>query len=303
MVNDWPPKALGLVPALLALLPVARWPWLDRPARWQTVVLLLVLAFVCFMTLPASRALWEVLPLLEYVQFPWRFLGPAVLCAALLGAAGVSPIRGRAPRAVIAASTAGPAVLVVALWLASLGWFHPRYCNTPRDTTVAGMIAWERATDTIGTTAKGEYLPIWVRRLTPQVQLDEAYARGAGVVPRLDASALPPGAQIISASYGPIRGDIELETPEAFTARYLTLYYPGWQARVAGELTPVSPTDPEGLLSFRVPAGRHRIEVQFRGTPVRVLGNAISMAAAALLAGMTVLPWVARARKGQGMPR
>ena len=69
-------------------------------------------------------------------------------------------------------------VLAAAIVIGSLGWFYPSHCSPPEDTSVAGMIAWERATDTLGTTAKGEYLPIWVDRM-PDAEgpaLDAAYA-------------------------------------------------------------------------------------------------------------------------------
>ena len=35
LLNDWPEKALGLVPVLLALLSLSAWRRLSRPARWQ----------------------------------------------------------------------------------------------------------------------------------------------------------------------------------------------------------------------------------------------------------------------------
>ena len=36
-------------------------------------------AVYLFMALPISLPLWENLPLIDFVQFPWRFIGRAAL--------------------------------------------------------------------------------------------------------------------------------------------------------------------------------------------------------------------------------
>jgi len=87
LINDWPPKALGLLPALVALLPLTRWRRLDRPTRYRVALLLVSTIGFALLTLPLSHPLWDHLPLLPYVQFPWRFLGPAAFSSALLAAA------------------------------------------------------------------------------------------------------------------------------------------------------------------------------------------------------------------------
>ena len=292
LINDWPPKALGLLPALVALLPLVRWRRFDRPTRWRVALLLASTIGFAVLTLPISRPLWDRVPLLPYIQFPWRFLGPAAFCAALLAAASASSTKYQTP------STPDPVPnpqslipdpqslvpllqslsLVLLFILGNLGWFYPRHCSPPGERSTAGMIAWERATDTLGTTAKGEYLPSWVDRM-PDAEgpaLDAAYAAGGPIV-RLPAADLPAGARIMHAEYGPVSAAIELETPVPFQARYLAFYYPGWRVTVDGDRVPIAPTEPDGLLSFAVPAGRHTIRVRFGETPLRLAADAISL--------------------------
>jgi hypothetical protein len=43
------------------------------------------------------------------------------------------------------------ALLSVGHW----GWFYPDHCPVPKDTTVAGIVRYELATNTVGTTAAG----------------------------------------------------------------------------------------------------------------------------------------------------
>jgi len=291
LVNDWPPKALGFVPLLVGLLPLLRWWRLERTARAQVALLLALAVLFAFLTLSPSLPLWERLPLLAYVQFPWRFLGPAAFCLALLAGAAVAPaaraMDGRRPSTVLLASLRAAlrppstfgwrsALLLSLLFFSNLGWFYPDHCPAPADTSLAGLIAWERETDTLGTTARGEYLPIWVERMPPGDVLQAAYEIG-GPVARLDPTGLPDGARVLRAEYGTLNATIELESPQPFRARYLALYYPGWQVRVDGEPVSVAPSNPEGLLTFDVPAGEHTVNVRFTETPLRLVADAISL--------------------------
>lgn len=279
LVNDWPPRALGLGLALVALLPLLGWRRLARSGRWRVVFFLIGLATFCLMTLSVSRPLWDHLPLLPYVQFPWRFLGPAGLCAAVLAGATVvvfetGPVRpARARGALVGAG------LVLGLFGANQGWFFPDHCQPPADLSVTGMLKWEQASYTIGTTAGGEYLPIWVERMPGEAgdapSLAGAYKAGEPPV-RLPPETLPTGARVLRAEYGPVSAEIELESPEAFRARYLVFYYPGWRVSVDGQGVPVAPDEPYGLLTFDVPAGRHVIRVRFGSTPLRTAAVALS---------------------------
>ena len=56
--------------------------------------------------------LWDRLPLLQYVEFPWRLLGPAAVCVALMVAA-LGPFLASLERWRTAAFTAALALLIV----------------------------------------------------------------------------------------------------------------------------------------------------------------------------------------------
>jgi len=273
--NDWPQKALGLVPVIVALLPAIAWRRFTRPMRRRMLLLWGLLLAFAVLTQPLTLPLWEWVPLLSFLQFPWRYLAPATFLLALLaGGAPVALVGRRDIARDLGWRTAG---LVAALACANLGWLYPTTCDVPGDLTVAGMIAWERATDTVGTTATSEYLPVWVERF-PDVRLDAHYGAGEQVV-RLPLESLPPGTSSCDATYGPLRSDIRLMTSEPFTARYLAFYYPGWRVTVDGVRVPVAPEPETGLLTFDVPAGQHHIEVAFTETPLRAGADTVSLLA------------------------
>jgi hypothetical protein len=276
LINDWPQKSLGFVPALLGCVPFLFWRRIEKSRRGFVSLLLLLTLLFTMLTLNVSRFLWDRLPLLPYVQFPWRYLGPAAFCLSLLIGAGSAGITTWLREKHEFGGNAVPAMVMVGLIAANLGWFFPEHCPPPQDTSVAAMIRWEYATDTLGTTAKGEYLPVWAKDLVETPSLVDDYESGGPVV-RLPAGSLPTGAVIREAVYGGLQARVRLTSPEPFTACYLALYYPGWTVFIDGRDVPVAPEPETGLLTFHVPEGTHTIAIAFRETPVRWAADAISV--------------------------
>jgi hypothetical protein len=281
LINDWPPRGLGLIPALLAgigLITALR----NRQLRVHAAFFAVVLVTCLFLTLPISQPLWDALPLLQRVQFPWRLVGPATLCAAVL--AGASLASDRSASHPIAAGVAS-LLLVGLLILGHLGWLYPRHCPPPGDISTAGMIDWERATDTLGSTAKSEYLPIWVEHMPDDdypLYGDESDTKRP--VPRLPAQSLPEGTLIVDAAYGPTESTVELDTPVSFEARYQSFYYPGWHVTIDGNPVSAGPTETHGLLGFHVPSGQHTIHVRFGETALRLASDVVSLLSLGALA-------------------
>ncbi|NLF02124.1 MAG: YfhO family protein, partial [Anaerolineales bacterium] len=83
--------------------------------------------------------------------------------------------------------------------------------------------------------------------------------------------------RVLHAEYTPLRATVELESPAGATIHYLALYYPGWQVRVDGEPVPIAPSQPDGLLTFNVPAGRHTLHIRFVETPGRIVADGVSL--------------------------
>ena len=278
LLNDWPPRALGVLLLGAALLGcLAGWRQ-GRERRWLTALLALALAGYVFLALGLSRPLWDAVSLLSAFQFPWRFLAPATLAAALLAGA---PFAGELERKGSLAP-AGWLAAVVVLSAGHWGWFYPDTCAVPDDVSVAGMVAWERATDTLGTTARRELLPVTVQRM-PQEE--------GGPPPwqaRLLAADLPAGAQLLASDYRPLGATIELETAQPFQARYRAFAFPGWRVTIDGEAAAVRPSVPEGLVTFDVAAGRHTIVVHFGETRLWLAADALSLVSL-LLVGVVLI--------------
>jgi hypothetical protein len=285
LLNPSPPRGLGLLPALLALPAlVSLWRWRDRRRR-QVVFFGAALILYAFLMTAASEPLWSSFPLLEFVQFPWRLLGPAAIALAILIAAtvelGLELWRARA--AAGASLVAGGTIAV--LVLSSLFWFDPRYCGGLEEPLIGDLAAYEQATDTIGTTAKGEYLPRTVRLYPPQpVPAPDRFA----------AATLPDGVQLLQQSDRPLRATALLEAaaPVQITANVFA--YPGWRALVDGDTVLVTPEEDYGRVTFALPPGRHEVVVSFGETPLRLAADVVSGATMLVL---VLLSWRYRDHK------
>ena len=301
LMNPAPPRSLGLVQLALALLAVAGW-WgfKDREKRFNILFFSLVLISLMFMILPQSVAVWDRLPLLEYVQFPFRFLGIASLAAAFLTGAAIHLLSSRftfhaslftfhvsrfAKRpSLIVGGVLVVEVLIIAF---SLPWLYPRYCYTTEGLSIANLAQLERGLGVIGATSAGEYLPIWVKEVPSESGLEAMYRAGAPIE-RLEPSSLPEGAVIKSAEYGLTSADILIESPQPFRAVFNTFYFPGWRAYVDGKKVPIVPTEPYGLISFEVPAGESDIKVRFQDTPLRLAAKALSTLSALIVLALII---------------
>ncbi len=279
---------LGLPLALLAVIGLVV-AWRGR-SKNRIVALFFAVAAAgyLFLATPASVWLWENLPLVRFVQFPWRLIGRATLPAAVLVGALVPALPRRWWVAVVLAAIS---ILVTT----ALPWLYPTRCPAPAFPELADLYDYERETGLVGVDPEGSYFPRWVAQ-RPSGSPMEAALRAGGAARRFDLGAMPEGARLLGEVYGPNRAEIELESPVPFQALYHTFYFPGWVAGVDGELAPINPTEPEGLISFLVPAGRHTVTIRWEPTPLRRLAAGLSLLAAV---GLSILALTARRFRGE----
>jgi 4-amino-4-deoxy-L-arabinose transferase-like glycosyltransferase len=300
---------LGLVQAVLAGVAVCRWAsgmWQrsrgaeeqrsrgageqgagDRERGWMVGFFVLAAAVMIFMSMRPSVWIWENVPLLPFVQFPWRLIGRATLPIALLAGALFSP---RTQHTHEARNTPYVSrftfhilrfafyIAVIALILAAFPSTYPPagYCPQAPHPTIEDVHRYEHNSGLVGVDPVGAYFPVWVQKRPKESPLEAQY-RADGPVTRFDETVLPDGAEVLDAEYGPNRAWLVVTSPEPFRARYLSFYFLGWRVWVDGDRVDVTPSDPEGLLTFDVPAGRHTVRVRFGETPLRRAADIVSV--------------------------
>jgi hypothetical protein len=299
-----PPLSItvGLPLALLALAGLIGG-WLafrDRSRRAHLVFFGALTLLYLLMVTPLSRPIWDAIPPLAFVQFPWRLVGRAAGLIAPLAGVGGGALAGWAGRRLgkWASSGLAGALALIVMATALPGTYPLQWCALPDYPTIVDVNRFEQG-GLVGLDNEGSYFPVGVEKPDDSPLLAD-YA--AGRTPeRFDPRLLPPGTTS-EAHYRPLGADITLDTPEAFTARYLSYAFPGWLVRIDGQRTAIQPEPGSGLITFEVPAGRHEIEVRFGSTPLRGLAAAISGLTVMALAVLGISKHETEPQSGDGQP-
>ncbi len=261
------PFAMGAVQAGLALVGAVI-VTLCRCRRWGYLLIGLVLATM--MITPLSRPLWDALPFLAVIQFPWRFLSVQALFTAMATAAlGDELVRARSgPRALRRAIPWG---LVGLLLLAALADLRPeRLPIAESDVTWDRLQFYESFTGNIGTTIRYEYLP---RHVVPRPYISEALVEGEG---------RPYGTTLLTATRltsTPAQQQWQITLTAPGEVVFPLHWWPGWRITVDGEAAVLYPIIGSGRAAARLPAGVHDIRLELGSTPWRTLALLLSLAA------------------------
>jgi hypothetical protein len=291
------PFALGLVQAMLIVAGLAGLGLSALRGRFNPhdVFAVVGLAGATFMITPLSRPLWDALPLLPFVQFPWRFLSVQSLFAAAVIARSIAPLEfatsaaaEQSPAPASARTTPLPSLVSLAL-AAVLGLFTlpiGRGLNfipiADGDVTAQRLQLYEYFTGNIGTTIRHEYLPRWT---TPRPYTsDELLLRE----PRVKALAGEASGARTEKGTTWQTWRVSVDTPQAVIAVPL-LYWPGWTAQVDGRDTRLSAAPGLGWMALVVPEGDHTVTFELGRTFVRIAGEAISLVAWAAVVIMAAL--------------
>ncbi len=227
-----------------------------------------VLGLAVFLVTDNSLWLWNRLPLLQYLEFPWRALVLAALSTASICAFPFLAVREERRRRWLLL------VLLGGFFLAALPYAHPEGFHEVSDADYAPEVIASRG---IEVTTTGEYEPIW------------ALARPESPAPASRLFVLAGRVRILEQSITGTSCRWLLEADGPAWLRAAVLYYPGWKLTVDGRIQSPSVQNPYGLMDFGLSAGIHRVELVFRQTALRQWATGIS--AAALLVTVGWMAW------------
>ncbi len=278
--NDGMSFQLGIVAVGLAL--TAGVLGLRRQAANRSLTAFFLAATLAFLllSLAIAQPLWDALPAVALIQFPWRLLGPTTLGLAILaGSAVANMLRPDDPaRSDTELNPQQPAAYVLALLvvLASLPFTVPQYTDIqPIDESAASIIRFETEyPDMVGITAMAQAVPsdspLVTQYLNGQPLQKVRLLTGQGTVTTTRVG----GASVT--------GEVNLETPGSVL--FLTYDFPGWRATIDGQPVDHRTHPPYGLIVVDVPAGRHTVAIRHGSTPIRTSGALISAASLLVVA-------------------
>ena len=255
-------------------------------SRRIAVFFMVVTAGLVFLVTPFSTFVWEAIPPAAFVQFPWRFLGPAAftlaMCVGFVFREDRSSVEESKQPAKLVRRLAPYAIrsaVLVALFVSALPNMYPPLWEADfGDTSPRGMIDFELSGVALGTTSTGDFLPTLVgREPGPTPSLLDSYS--ADVIDKFDHTTLPGGATAQAEAHSANTDRIRVDSPVDFKGRLLTFLFPGWTVLIDGVMVPITPMDQSGFIEFPIPAGTHTIEASLSATEPQLIGGFISFGA------------------------
>jgi hypothetical protein len=214
--------------------------------------------FTLFMIHVKSSFIWSALPILAWLQFPWRFLTISIFLLAILSGIGIYLM----PKFKI---YVGIAIISLAFVL-NIGYFVPKDWVNITDADKFSGVSWQKEL----TISIFDYLPIYAKLppITPAPEFPEVLDGSAKFSDYKKGSDFQTG---------------NVEVVADTTIRLPLFDFPGMQVKVNGKVISHSHNDCRneefclGLISFKLPSGKYYIETKLMDTPVRKVGNYISL--------------------------
>ena len=254
---------------------------------WMLLVLAAASAFLMF---PASLFLWQHLPKLQFVQFPWRWLVPLDVAFAFFVAAILQTPRKR--------------------WL---GWTVILLCTGALGTVLVKDAWWDSEDIPMliaaihsqrGYEGTDEYQPLGCDRYQLPGQLpasadnnDSSNFEQSSTSPTPKIAIVDPDSEaqtvVKDENVHIVRWTAEEKAftastnqPAAFALKLIN--YPAWEVRGDGNHVQAISLPDTAQLSLPLPAGEHAVHVRYRRTPDRTAGSGVSIFSALVLLGFSV---------------
>ncbi len=207
-----------------------------------------------------STFIWQAIPTMSFVQFPWRFLGPVMFTLSLV----VSVIA----RPKIPLRKLWFFILIILVVLLNFQYFKAwKRSYEVRDEQKLSGLAW----DLQRKSAILDYLPYTAPDAPKEAAPDNPWLiAGDGF------------ASNYSARSNSFFFDVEVYSDEAEVQIPVT-DFPNWVVVSGGAVIPSYPSGKYGAIAIKLPEGKHIIQGRFENTPIRSVGNALTLISASTL--------------------
>lgn len=250
---------LWLGALLASILALVFW---KKEKKMAITILVLGIAdlFVLFLTHQKSTFIWEKISLLVWLQFPWRILADSIFLLSTLSAAGLFLLK--KTKFFIPLGLA----MVIAAFILYGSFFKPyRWFDISDKDKFSGQL-WEKQL----TISIFDYLPIYAK--LPPIQKAPEFPE-----------VMEGQANFLSYKKGSHYQVGEVEVLEQANIRLPLFDFPGMKVSVDGKQVSHNHNDCRnqefclGLISFDLLVGKHIIKTELTDTPIRTLGNILSL--------------------------
>ena len=248
--------SLSAGPIHFALVVLAAIFLLRKMKKDKSVYMFLLTVFfgAVFLSHQRSTFIWQALPFLSYLQFPWRFLIVASFSSALLGGFIIEKL-GANKKLFISTALIILVIFVYARFFVPKDWFY----LTDQE-KLSGVNYQKQITASIY-----DYLPKSAKK-APNVIAPDTLINESGEV------------DIIRSARGSNWYEYEIEVFDGSASLVIPTYdFPGWQVKIDERKADYERAGDLGLLAISVPKGRHNVYAKLTKSSPRQLGDLLTL--------------------------
>ncbi|MDP3888638.1 MAG: 6-pyruvoyl-tetrahydropterin synthase-related protein, partial [bacterium] len=210
-----------------------------------------------FMAHQRSLPIWIRIPMLEYLQFPWRFLGLVIFFASFSVGSIVIFFKNEKIKILLTLLLIGGLLYSVKGYFQAEKWYN----ITDKDRLTGE--AWQLGL----TNGIFDYLPIYAHYPPPgPAPAEPQILEGNATIENLEKGT----------DWQRFGTNVSSESAKI----QFPLYdFPGWEVRIDQRKTTIDHDNFLGLITIDVPQGPHKIEARLTDTPIRKIGNFLTMVA------------------------
>ncbi len=237
--------------------------FLSRKDKKQLILIsFLAVSFTLSIFLQHNKSafIWEAFPIMAFIQFPWRFLAVSIFIVSIAGGVVAPYLRNRLSIVYF--------IIILAAVVSTYSYFKPeKYVD---DSFFDKFLNVEKMRQGIDLTK--DYLPIWVKTVdAPPLNYPESQD-GKTAVSKFEKKGVKAFSQIN------VLTDSTVEVP--------ITYFPNWEIKANNEKIKLEQPLERGLVRFKLAKGNYNVSFELKDTPVRMIGNTISLFS---LLGLTLL--------------
>lgn len=198
--------------------------------------------------------IWQNITLLHYLQFPWRFHILNTFCGVILIGSFFYLLQQMSFYKIILGKITFTVIILLTIGVIikeSYIFFKPiSYSSEP---SVSETTTWN-----------DEYLPKWVISKPKDYPINKIrFIFGQGI--------------INNSEWGYLSKNFNIITQKQSTIQIAQIYYPGWNALIDNQPTPIFYNNQQGLMEITVPQDKHYISFVFTKTWWRIVSEFISI--------------------------
>ena len=234
----------------------------------QKLFLLFVFAFstglTLLMSLMRSKILWDKIALLQFIQFPWRWLSPAALMIAVLVALSAAMIKNKLLRA-------SYSIIIILALLFNAKFFH---AETLMDNPESLYFTNEEMIQNNMSGILPDYIPIQMADYevlkTLNNEKDLLWEENSKDSINSWQVLVDDGHQKL----------FNINNKEEVLINFKLANFSGWEAQIDGEKVEIKENSEIGNIQLSVPKGEHKVSLRFtENTKYRLLGDLLSVIA------------------------